>query len=226
MTVRWPLAFGAAMLAFAQNSDGVDPRPGAADYSAHAGNDAVSVGAIFLSPAEQRKSLGKDWSAGYVIVEVALYPEPGQRLTVAPRDFMLRAGTETSAPVDGEVLVPYPPGHNGPMTAPSKVHTQTVETVGVATGPYGRRTVYAGSETQVGVGNYPTDPLPTAPDSKFELRRALMEKELPDTKTSRAIAGYLYFPKLKNLPKDAVYELAYYGASNQLKLAMAPLHKH
>ncbi len=226
MKIRPLSVFGAATLALAQYSAGIDPRPNAADYPAHAGNDVVFLGAQFVSSSDQRKILGKDWSGGYLVVEVALYPEPGQQLTVAPRDFMLRAGAESIAPVDAEVLAPYPRSHSGPVSAPSKVHTQTIETVGVATGPYGRKTVYTGTETQVGIGNYPDPGMGTAPDPKFEIRRALIDKALPDLKTSRPVAGYLYFPKPKNPSKDANWELAYYGAQSQLKLAMGPVKKH
>jgi hypothetical protein len=225
MTIRPLLALSSATLVFAQYANGVDPRPSVADYRAHIGNGSVSLGAVFLSASEQRKSLERDWSHAYFIVEAVLYPEPGIQLTVAPRDFMLRVGTETVAPVDAEVMAPYPRTHNGPVAPDSKVHVQTVDTVGVASGPNGRKTVYAGSEVQVAAGNYPTAPPPAQPDPRFETRRALTEKELPDAKTSRPIAGYLYFPKPKNPGKNAAYELDYYGDSGQLKLVIEPEKK-
>src|SRR5215469_4087583 len=113
--------FCPAALALAQQTSGVDPRPSVADYPAHTGNDAVSVGAVVISGPDQRKSLGVDWSPNYLIVEVALYPEPGHTLTVAPRDFMLRAGDERVPPVDAETIVPYPrTSTNGPLDPNSK----------------------------------------------------------------------------------------------------------
>jgi hypothetical protein len=221
LTIQRLLVFSAATLAFAQPTSGVDPRPGVADYPAHAANDAVSVGAVFLGSADQRKILGEDWSGSYLIVEVALYPEPGHPLTVAPRDFMLRAGTESIAPVDAETVVPYPHTNSGPIGPDSKVHVRTVETVGVASGPYGRKTVYTDSQVQVAVGDapYPSQPPPPR-DPKFERRRPLEEKELPDAKTANPIAGYLYFPRPKKVAKDAAYELDYYGDPGQLKFAL------
>jgi hypothetical protein len=225
LTIRCLLLFSAAPLAFAQNISGFDPRPSGADYPAHASNDAVSVGAVFLAGADQRKILGEDWSGSYLIVEVALYPEPGRPLTVAPRDFMLRVGTERVAPVDAEAIVPYPRTHSGPVAPDSKVHVRTVDTIGVASGPYGRKTVYTDSQVQVGVGDtpYPSQPPPPR-DPKFERRRALEEKELSDAKTAKPIAGYLYFPKPKHLAKDAACELDYYGDAGQLKLALDRKH--
>ena len=226
MTIRRLLLFCAAPLALAQQTSGVDPRPSMADYPAHAGNDAVSVGAVFVSGADQRKSLGVDWSANHLIVEVALYPEPGHPLTVAPRDFMLRAGAESVAPVDAETIVPYPrTSNNGPLDPNSKVHVRTVDTIGVASGPYGRKTVYTDSQVQVAVGDmpYPSQP-PPPPDPKFEKRRALEDKELPDAKTAKPIAGYLYFPKPKHLAKDAAFELDYYCDAGKLKLPLDRKH--
>jgi hypothetical protein len=223
LTICRLLAFSAATLAFAQPRSGVDPRPSVADYPAHTGNDAVSLGAVFLGSADQRKLLGEDWSGSYLIVEVALYPEPGHPLTVAPRDFMLRAGDERMAPVDAETLVPYPhtKTNSGPIGPDSKVHVRTVDTIGVASGPYGRKTVYTDSQVQVAVGDtpYPSQP-PPLPDPKLEKRRALEDKELRDAKTAKPVAGYLYFPKPKKVAKDATYELDYYGDPAQLKLAL------
>jgi hypothetical protein len=222
LTIRSLLVFGAATFAFAQNTSGVDPRPSAADYPAHTGNDAVSAGAVFVSGADQRKILGVDWSASYLIVEVGLYPEPSHPLTAAPRDFMLRAGTESVAPVDAEAIVPYPrTSKNGPLDPNSNVHVRTVDTIGVASGPYGRKTVYTDTQVQVAVGDmpYPSQP-PPPPDPKLEKRRALEDKELPDAKTAKPIAGYLYFPKPKHLAKDAAFELDYYCDADKLKLPL------
>ena len=96
-----------------------------------------------------------------------------------------------------------------------------MDTIGVASGPYGRKTVYTDSQVQVAVGDtpYPSQP-PPLPDPKLEKRRALEDKELPDAKTAKPVAGYLYFPKPKKVAKDATYELDYYGDPAQLKLAL------
>jgi hypothetical protein len=221
MPFRRLFAFSAVAVAFAQYSGGVDPRPSVADYPGRAGNDAVSIGAQFLGGPDQRKILGKDWSGSWLILEVALYPEPGKRVKFAPPDFMLRTGTGSLAPVDAEVLVPYPRTHGGPIGPDSKVHVQTVETVGVAAGSNGRKTVYAGSEVAVAVGDYPGGGPPPPADPHLDLRRALQERELPDAETSQPVAGYIYFPKPRSSAKNAAYELDYYGESGQLKLALA-----
>ena len=216
------LVFRAAV-AFGQQT-GVDPRPGVADYPARAGNAAVSIGAAWVSGADQQKILGKDWSSGYLVIEVAFYPEPANPLNVAPRNFMLRAGGESLAPVDAETLAPLPKSMSGPPpgTDPSKVHVRTVDTVGVYSGPNGRKGVYTDTQVQVAVGDdpWPTAPPPAPRDSRYEERRALELHELADTKTERPIAGYLYFPKPKHAGNKVTYELAFYGDAGQLRLTL------
>jgi hypothetical protein len=225
LTIRPLPLFAATTLLFAQNTSGIDPRPNPAAYPAHANNEAVSLGAALLRPSDQKKLLEKDWSGSYIIVEVGVYPEPGKQISVAPKDFMLRAGGNSAAPVDATVVMPTKnnkPLSGGPAGRPeSPVHVTTVEGVGVATGPNGRKQVYTDSAVYVGVGNtpYPGSTPPPPGDPNFDARHALEDKELPDAKTHKPIAGYLYFPKFKS-PKDEPYELTYYGADGELKLTL------
>ncbi len=227
LSLRAALVILAAAAAFAQQT-GVDPRPSAADYPAHEANAAVSMGAAWISGADQQKMLGKDWSAGYLVIEVGLYPEPGNPLSVAPRSFMLRTGSESLAPVDAEVLAPLPKSMSGPppTTDASKVHVRTVDTVGVYSGPNGRKGVYTDTQVQVAVGDnpWPTAPPPPPSDPRYEERRALEQHELGDTKTERAIAGYLYFPKAKHAGRNATYELVFYGDAGQLRVRLPAKH--
>jgi hypothetical protein len=228
MNARRLFALLAAPLLFADYL-GIPPRPSSADYAAHADSASVSVGASAAASAQVQKVFGRDWTARYLFFEVALYPEGGKELTVAPRDFMLRVGadSDTLSPADAEAIVPGPK----PMsTMPSAGSTSPVdvrvrETVGYSTGPYNRG-VY--TDTQVGVavdnrgGQSAPQPAPTRTDKDFELHRALMENELPDAKTSKPIAGYLYFPKPKGMKKGDAFELRYYGTPDRLTLNVPP----
>jgi len=82
------------------------------------------------------------------------------------------------------------------------------------------------TDTQVGVAadsrNTPAPPSPASSqtDRSFELRRALMDNELPDAKASKPIAGYLYFPKPKGMKKSDALELKYYGGAERLTLSV------
>jgi hypothetical protein len=47
-----------------------------------------------------------------------------------------------------------------------------------------------------------------------------MDNALPDAKTSKPIAGYLYFPKPKGMKKGDPFELRYYGEADRLTLTV------
>ncbi len=222
MNARRLLLLLAAPLLFADWPGGTPPRGGSLDYPAHAAVGGIEIGAARVSAAQVHKTLGNSLS-DYLVFEVAMYPPDGSQISVAPRDFMLHlsANSETVSPVDADVIVP---GGTRPMsqtkTADSNVHVYNEETIGYSTGPY-YRGVYTDSRVGVGVGD-PGGPRTAPPvrNSKDDLRRAVAEKELPDAKTSKPIAGLLYFPKPKKSEKNASAELVYYGQMGQAKLTI------
>jgi hypothetical protein len=224
MSARRILVLSAAPLLFADYL-GIPPRPSSADYAAHTDSASVSVGASAAASAQVRKVFDMDWTAHYIFLEVALYPEAGKLLTVAPRDFMLRAGADADSlsPVDAEAIVPGPKPLSTTPTAgsTSPVDVRVRETVGYSTGPYNRG-VYTDTQVGVAVDNRGGQPAPvpasTRTDRNFELHRALMDNELPDAKTSKPIAGYLYFPRPKGMKKGDALELRYYGDPDRLTL--------
>jgi hypothetical protein len=231
MSARRILVLSAAPLLFADYL-GIPPRPSSSDYAAHADSGSVSVGASAATAAEVRKVFGWDWTSRYLFFEVALYPEAGKQLTVAPRDFMLRVGVDSDSsrpvdlsPVDAETIVPGPKpmSTTSPAGSTSPVDVRVRETIGYSTGPYNRG-VY--TDTQVGVavdnrgGQSAPPPARTRSDKDLELYRALMDNELPDAKTSKPIAGYLYFPRPKGMKKGEGFELRYYGAADRMTLSV------
>jgi hypothetical protein len=226
MYVRRILVLSAAPLLFADYL-GIPPRAGSADYTAHADSASVSIGASAAASAQVKRVFGWDWTSHYIFLEVGLYPANGQQLSVAPRDFMLRVGgsSETLSPVDAEAILPgpQPMARMPPAGSSSPVDVRVRETIGYSSGPGPYRGVY--TDTQAGVAAESSG-IPSAPppvpssqsDRSFELRRALMDNELPDAKTSKPIAGYLYFPKPKGMKKSDALELKYYGAAERLTL--------
>jgi len=86
---RWVLALLAAGPLLAQGPYGTTPKPKAADYPAHAQAGGVWLGAEYLVrsiPARNQTLVTQD----YLVVEVALYPPPGQPLVVSDGQFTLR----------------------------------------------------------------------------------------------------------------------------------------
>ena len=228
MSARRILVLSAAPLLFADYL-GIPPRPSSADYAAHADSATVSVGVSAAVSAQVRKVFGWDWTTHYLFFEVALYPEGGKQLTVAPRDFMLRVGadSETLSPLDAEAIVPGPkPMSTTPSAgSTSPVDVQVRETIGYSTGPYNRG-VYTDTQVGVAVDNRGTASAPPVPstrtDKAFELYRALVDNELPDAKTSKPVAGYLYFRKPKGMKRSDMLELRYYGTPDRLTLNVPP----
>jgi hypothetical protein len=229
MNVRRFLALAAVPFLFA-DYQGIPPRAGSADYASHADSAGVSIGASAAASAQVRKVFGWDWTSHYIFFEVGLYPEAGKQLSVAPRDFMLRVGadSESSSPVDAEAIVPGPkPMDRTPSVGSSSpVDVRVRGTVGYSSGPgANNRGVY--TDTQVGVtadsrGIPSPPPQSNRTDPSFELHRALMDNELPDAKTSKPIAGYLYFRKPKGMKKGDALELKYYGGAERLTLSVPP----
>jgi hypothetical protein len=210
-----------AGLALATN--GIRPRGSAADYPAHVTSDGVTVAAAVVPPAQVRKMFAADLNGrGYIVIEVAMYPETVPDVDVSPGDFMLSPAGETSAvpPVSARTIAGVLDRKNSP---PLVRDTDVTTSVGYETGTdpvTGRRV--SGTYTGVAVANGPPGslaPPPSGPDP-WTMKQELEERSLPEGKTSQPVAGYLYFPKLSKKSRNAGYDLTYYGASNKVRLVI------
>ena len=231
--------FGLAVpLLAAAAGSGIRPRGSSADYPAHETAGEVTVGAAIVPPEQVHKLFATDLNGGgYIVVEVAVYPEAGREVNVASGDFMLQIGPDAetvravSAAAIASVLqrknLPPPPKPGGVTVTPTA-------TVGYESGGYdpltGRRThgVYTGAGVGVGVGEAggPQVPGPASTDrDRSTMQQELADKALPEGKTASAVAGYLFFPKPAGKVKSPSAELTYYGASRQLKLRVPVTRK-
>jgi hypothetical protein len=52
------------------------------------------------------------------------------------------------------------------------------------------------------------------------MEQELADKALPEGKTTRAVAGYLYFPKPTARQRNAAYEITWYGIDRQVHLTI------
>ncbi len=218
------------LAAVATAGGGLTPRGGPSDYPAHAyvGQLAVAAAAV---PADQAKKIlgARIDQAGYVVLEVALYPEAGSEVTVSISDFALRLGAAGSvmraaeADVVANAAIPDP-AFNEPKT-PSNVHVTTETNVGYEAGGYGRPGVYAGQG--VAVSNYPEAPTPppntaVKDRARDRLEQALTDNQLPTGRITRPVAGYLYFPKPKGNARKDGYQLSWLGENGQAKMTVPP----
>lgn len=222
----------AALPAFAQNP-GITPRPAASDYPAHSAARNLTIGAAIVPEDQVKKIFAAGLSkAGYVVLEVAIYPNKDQQPQVTPADFMLRmqSGSSTMRPAEPSVVatatVPYDKHHGAPPSLPGKVQVYTESTIGYESGPY-HRGVYTSTGVGVGIGDPPIPPPPPSTSKskdqvRDDLETLLSAKALPPGQTVQPIAGYLYFPKPAARHKSDSYELAWYGPDGTVKVILKP----
>src|ERR1700749_1564275 len=89
------LSTAAAMAA----SPGIRPRGDAQSYPVHQDQPNFSIGAVLVAPEQAKKMFKVDLNhAGYVVVEVGIFPGPGKSGDVNPTDcFLFIASDKLSA---------------------------------------------------------------------------------------------------------------------------------
>ncbi len=235
-------------VALMAGAPGIRPRADAKSYPAHQESVDFSIGAVVISPQQVKKMFKADLNhAGYVVIEIGVFPNPGKDVDLYPSDFTLSRGGKSEAvrPVSSdtvaEILVgrPEPPQPQGPLD----VNSSAGISVGHESYPdpvTGRRTSGTVTETEAGVGvggpaprpcrGYDCDstvPVPPASQpspgqTANEISQDLWEKSLPDGKTAHPVAGYLYFPKAaRKEAKDATWELRYENADGKTRLSLS-----
>ncbi len=222
----------AAGLLMAADS-GIRPRGTASDYPAHASADGITVAAAHIPPDQVKKLFATDLnSAGYIVFEVAIYPETGKVVDLTHGDFMLSTGAETEAVrAAGAGAVAANLDRKNPSRSQrgSDIGIYPSGTIGYESGPYdpvtGRRRpggVYTSSGVGVGAGGpQGAPPRPDYPGrDRITMEQELTDKALPEGKVDRAVAGYVYFPKPSTKQKNPAYELLYYGAESKLRIPL------
>jgi len=225
-----PLALGALLVH--GDTAGIRPRASASDYPSHQNGEGVTLAAAVVPPEQVKKLFTTDLNKlGYIVIEMAVYPDPDKNIEIAARDFMLRVNPEgtTIRPVKASVIAAQLHKKEDPKQVPPELpgHVQVhpTATIGYESGTYnGRRTsgVYTGTGVGVGVGEPPQGP-PPAPGNKhpdsLSTQVDLEEHALPEGQAHEPIAGYLYFPK-PELKKKSSLDLTWYGPAGQIRLVL------
>jgi hypothetical protein len=242
---RIAVLFLSAAFLFASGSPGIRPRAGAADYPVHESTEDATVAAAVIPPGDVKKIVGADLnSAGYVLVEVGVFPAAGKEVDLAPDDFTLviDANSISERPADAEAVAAVAGKKQAPprVTSPDDVYTSAGVSIGRETYPdpvTGRTTsrTVTGVGGGVGVGGPPPipcqsvycddrAPLPAPPpvssSTRNQIEQELWQKSLPDGKTLKPVAGYLYFPKPSGKAKNAAWVLRWDNAGKRVKLAL------
>jgi hypothetical protein len=220
-------------VAWAQ-TPGMRPRSDANDYPAHGRVPGATIAAVALSPAQVKTAFGSDTYKSFIVLEVAVYPDPNERVALSPKDFMLKIGEtgdllRPSAPATIALTIDEKnnPTHGPDINRPVDVTSRT--TIGYdSAGTYNPNTgkrqgvVYAGSEVDVAPGrNTTTQPRPNRGPRFDDMEAELNARALPEVIVSRPVAGYLYFipPKKK---ATGNFNLDYSSDAGRLKLPVPP----
>lgn len=244
---RVVLVFISVTLPLVAAAPGIRPRADATSYPSSRSEADFSIGAWLIPPEQAKKMFKLDLNrAGYVVVEVGVFPAGGKDIDLYPTDFALHVGDKLAGlrPVSSDTIAeilagrPEPPRHR----SPSDVNTSVGASIGHVSYPdpvTGRRTSGTITETDAGVGiggpapqpcrgydcdqNAPVPPVsqPSPIQNANTVSQDLWEKSLPDGKTAHPVAGYLYFPKPPRKAKNAVWELRYENADGKTRLPLS-----
>jgi hypothetical protein len=190
--------------------------------------------------------------AGYTVLEIAVYPDAGKEVDVFTGDFTMRVGADPNvANAETPLMVArsIEAERIDEPQIPDRIQVDGEQTIGVSTGgrdpATGRRypsSVYTETGVGVGIGNPrvgnppPVDPRyppgdPRNPDmtgggapraTPRTLAEKLAEKALPEGRTTKAVAGYVYFPQVSPtlVNSNAPYHLDYSGPTGHIHLTV------
>jgi len=186
-------------------------------------NESVVIKAtVYARPDAVKELLGSDLGGHYIVVAVEVTPRFGKEVAINRDDFMLKTDK------DGERTTPFAPSQiagRGAMviretggSGASPMSDGTGPIVGGYPGSIGppRR---LGGDGVGGAGAPQGAEAKTRTGSSQKedpIVAVLMQKELPETKTDKPVAGLLYFPMEKQKIKDL--ELRYNMSDDKITM--------
>jgi hypothetical protein len=231
-----------AAVAFGSGSPGIRPRADVADYPMHQTSADVAIGAAVIPAGEVRKIFATSFdSAGYIVIEVGVFPGAGKAVDLSPNDFTLLvdANSISERPADAEAIAALVTKGDRTYSRRTPPISATVAGgIGVGSGidPATGRRLPAGTGVGVGAGNggaisadcrtiscegpapAPPADAPSAERKRAQIEQELWEKSLPDGGTTKPVAGYLYFPKPSAKAKSSAWILQWDGPTGRVKV--------
>lgn len=211
---------------------GIRPRAGVADYPSQQKTDAAAVGAAVIPSSEAKKIFAADLrSAGYVVIEVGVFPAPGQDVDLSALDFTLQPEPNSFAERTADVGAIVAAAVKDPSSAIEGEGTDVSVTTGVSVehASYpdpvtGRRTGTTVIGEGVGVGVGPSGQTPFPPQNsgptRYQLDQELHAKALPEATITAPVAGYLYFPKPSKNSKHGPWVLQWDTAGGRVNIRL------
>jgi hypothetical protein len=209
------IVFAGVALVATAGPQGTVPKASAEEYRAHAQRNGIGIGASLLSFDQVMKTFNSsDIDRCCIVVEVALYPEQDNPLSVSMDDFFLQVpGNDTvirpySARAVGTTIEQYQDAGKTVTTTHAGAGYEWGKEIDPVTGQP-KKIHGATTETGAGVTNEPSGPPPPVVIQAVEEKVA--EKALPEGTVSAAVAGYLYFPRslINKKKKNTTLQLQY-----------------
>lgn len=229
------LVLTSAVVLAAAGPSGIRPRGDAADYSAHESIDVAAFGAAVIPSAEVKKIFAGDLDhAGYIVIEVGVFPARRREVDLSALDFTLLTDPNVISERTGDVdaiaaAVIKPPKDSNPAVPSREVSVTTgasVEHVSYPEPVTGKKTgatiVGAGAGVGPPSGQQPFPRQGSADADRDRLARQLWQDLLPDGKTTLPVAGYLYFPKPAKKARNSTWMLQWENAAGRVKINMPP----
>jgi hypothetical protein len=187
---------GAFLTSLAAGDDtGLPPRATPSDYPVHDNVKTAVLAAAIVPPAQVKKIFSTDIGKRFIVVEVAVYPEPGHNFDIDLFDFALRTGDQLlHAAKPGDMATPWQdkggqPGNRGPT-----ITTESGVVVNRETDPItGRPRTSVGTYEGVSASNYPPPNNPAPPPDPGAIQAKTRDMALPEGATRIPVAGFLYF---------------------------------
>lgn len=209
------------LVASAADQTGIKARPKPADHQAQASLTGFQVGASCLSRLDVQKGFSSELNRGYLVIEVAVYPESGKPVEIDPRDFFLRL-TEDGKPIRvaeakdiARALQKAGNSDRDVAVYPSVGVGYSTERYDPATG----ETVPGGWTTDVGVGvGVGRGGGGTSDEDRKVMELELTEKGLPKGSFTTPVSGYLYFPVPATAKSSVILDLSVAGQQTKLTL--------
>jgi hypothetical protein len=244
VSARTGLAWLAVVSLCAAGSPGVRPRATLADYPAHYAAADFAIGATVIPPADVKRIFTADLNAaGYLVVEVGVFPLNNKDVDLSPADFTLLSDADRVSvrPVDSDAVAAHVRRKNRPLRAATNSDVYASGSVIVARGPtYDSMTGRQGHTTEIstaaGVGVGAPPPMPgdcrfstcdsvpypagVPASSNADVEQDLWQKSLPDGRTATRVAGYLYFPMPSGKAKKGPWQLIMDGQAGRVKLTI------
>ncbi len=210
----------------AGTSGGIQPRRSGADYPQYEAKNGITLGVALLTPEQVRGNFVSDLNRGFLVVEVAVFPDKGKSIDLSHSDFLLRSRTKelVGRPADPKAIAA---SLQRAASSDRDVMLYPSATIGYESGPpyydpvTGTRRgggVYTGVGVGVGMGRSGAG---ATDQDRRTMELELTEKGLPEGIASKAVSGYLYF-SLKERKKGETYHLEFTAVGEPIVLPVQP----